>query len=212
MVTKHIVILGAGTGGTLVANRLRRLHAVDDVRISVVDQDGKHMYQPGLLFVPFGLAHGDKLTRPRQDQLHRGIELLQVAVERVDLADNLVVLADHRTLAYDVLVVATGATLVPGETDGLEVRIVPEWQEIAVGGQARLHPEVGLGVVAVERGRSLVLRGGLPMGDTPPPYDFTWAFELREHDGLPDCWFASDTRTRRGGPRCLSSPSRRTAS
>src|SRR5665213_4011514 len=124
--TKHIVILGAGTGGTLVANRLRRLHTDEDVRITVVDQDGEHLYQPGLLFVPFGLAHGDKLVRPRQDQLHRGIELLQVAVERVDLADNRVVLADQRTLAYDVLVVATGATLVPGETDGL---VGPGWME-----------------------------------------------------------------------------------
>jgi hypothetical protein len=62
--------------------------------------------------------------------------------------------------------------------------IVPEWQDIAVGDQVRLHPEVGLAVVAVERGRSLVLRGGVPMGDTPPPYDFTWAFALREHDGV----------------------------
>jgi sulfide:quinone oxidoreductase len=125
-VTTHIVILGAGTGGTLVANRLRRLHADEDVLITVVDRDGGHLYQPGLLFVPFGLAHGDKLVRPRQDQLHRGIELLEVAVERVDLADNRVVLADQRTLAYDVLVVATGATLVPGETDGL---VGPGWME-----------------------------------------------------------------------------------
>jgi sulfide:quinone oxidoreductase len=94
---------------------------------TVVDQDGEHLYQPGLLFVPFGLAHGDKLVRPRQDQLHRGIGLLQVAVERVDLGDDRVVLADHRTtLAYDVLVVATGATLVPGETDGL---VGPGWME-----------------------------------------------------------------------------------
>jgi hypothetical protein len=61
--------------------------------------------------------------------------------------------------------------------------IVPEWQDIAVGDQVRLHPEVGLAVAAMEPGRSLVLRGGVPMGDTPPPYDFTWAFELREHDG-----------------------------
>jgi hypothetical protein len=60
--------------------------------------------------------------------------------------------------------------------------IMPEWQDIAVGDQVRLHPEVGLAVVAVERGRSFVLRGGVPMRDTPPPYDFTWAFDLRERD------------------------------
>jgi hypothetical protein len=63
-------------------------------------------------------------------------------------------------------------------------RIVPEWQDIAVGDQVRLHPEVGLAVAAVDRGRSLVLRGGVRMGDTPPPYDFTWVSELREHDGV----------------------------
>ena len=59
-------------------------------------------------------------------------------------------------------------------------RIVPEWQEVAVGGGVRLHPEVGLEVAAFELWRSLVLRGGVPMGNTPPPYDFTWAFVLRE--------------------------------
>ena len=59
-------------------------------------------------------------------------------------------------------------------------RIVPEWQDIKVGDQVKLHPEVGLDVAVVEPGRALVLRGGVPMGAVPPPYDFTWAFVLRE--------------------------------
>lgn len=59
-------------------------------------------------------------------------------------------------------------------------RIVPEWQDLTVGDQVKLHPEVGLSVAAVQPGRSLVLRGGVPMGNTPPPYDFTWAFVLGE--------------------------------
>lgn len=59
-------------------------------------------------------------------------------------------------------------------------RIVPEWQEIKVGDEVKLAPEVGVDVAAVEPGRSLVLRGGVPMGKTPPPYDFTWAYALRE--------------------------------
>ena len=125
-VTKNIVILGAGSGGTMVANRLRRIHPAGDVRITVVDQDDRHLYQPNLLFVPFGLADSGKMARSRKDQLHRGIELLHAVVERVEVADNRVVLADDRTLAYDVLVVATGATLVPEETDGL---VGPGWME-----------------------------------------------------------------------------------
>lgn len=59
-------------------------------------------------------------------------------------------------------------------------RIVPEWQGVAVGDEVRLHPEVSLEVAAVEPGRALVLHGGVPMGETPPPYDFTWSFVLDE--------------------------------
>lgn len=58
--------------------------------------------------------------------------------------------------------------------------IVAEWQNVKVGDELRLHPEVPLEVVDVEPGRYLVVRGGVPMGDTPPPYEFTWAFVVRE--------------------------------
>ena len=59
-------------------------------------------------------------------------------------------------------------------------QIVPQWQTITIGDQVKLHPEVGLDVAVVEQGRALVLRGGVPMGTVPPPYDFTWAFVLQE--------------------------------
>jgi len=59
-------------------------------------------------------------------------------------------------------------------------RIVPEWQDIGVGGEVRFAPEVGLTVASLEQGRSVVLRGGVPIGNNPPPYDFTWAFVVRE--------------------------------
>jgi hypothetical protein len=59
-------------------------------------------------------------------------------------------------------------------------RIVPEWQDPGVGDEVKLHPEVALAVAALEPGRSFVLRGGVPMGSTPSPFDNTWAFVLRE--------------------------------
>ncbi|MBV8196480.1 MAG: SRPBCC family protein, partial [Candidatus Dormibacteraeota bacterium] len=46
------------------------------------------------------------------------------------------------------------------------------------GDAVRLAPQVELEVARVQPGRSLVLRGGVPLGDAPPPYDFTWAFVL----------------------------------
>ena len=71
--TTRIVILGGGTGGTLTANRLRKLHPPGEVEITVVDQDDRHVYQPGLLFVPFGMTHPEDIVRPRERQLHDGI-------------------------------------------------------------------------------------------------------------------------------------------
>jgi hypothetical protein len=59
-------------------------------------------------------------------------------------------------------------------------RVVREWQEIGVGDEVRLAPKVGLVVASLEPGRSLVLRGGIPMGTVAPPYDFTWAFVLQD--------------------------------
>ena len=63
-------------------------------------------------------------------------------------------------------------------------RIVPEWLDIKIGDEIKLAPAVGLEVIALEPGRSLVLRGGVPVGTAPPPYEFTWAWVLRdEPDG-----------------------------
>ena len=116
--TRRVVIIGAGTAGTLVANRLRR-HTSPDVAITVIDGDNEHVYQPGLLFVPFGLLPPDRLVRPRSAQLHAGVEFVRAEVDRVDLERDQVVLADATAISFDVLVVASGARLMPEETEGL---------------------------------------------------------------------------------------------
>ncbi|GAQ51809.1 NADH dehydrogenase-like protein YjlD [Streptomyces acidiscabies] len=115
----HIVILGSGTAGTLTANRLRRKYDEGECRITVVDQDDDHVYQPGLLFVPFGLAQPHALVRSRPRQLHEGIDYRRSRIDRVDLDARTVHFAVGGWLAYDVLVVATGARLLPEETEGL---------------------------------------------------------------------------------------------
>jgi sulfide:quinone oxidoreductase len=122
----RIVILGAGTGGTLTANRLRREYSESEATITVVDQDDQHVYQPGLLFLPFGLTTVEDIVKPRSKQLHRGIAYHQSAIDRVDLETDTVHLEDGTDLQYDVLVVATGAALLPEETEGLTG---PGWGE-----------------------------------------------------------------------------------
>jgi sulfide:quinone oxidoreductase len=113
----RVVVLGAGTGGTLTANRLHK--ADPSLAITVVDENDRHVYQPGLLFVPFGLAHPEDIVRPRGRQLHAGIAYLQGAVDRVEIEARQVRVSDGTVLDYDVLVVATGSRLVPEETEGL---------------------------------------------------------------------------------------------
>ena len=124
--TKDVVILGGGTGGTLTANRLRKRFRADDLAITVVDQDRDHIYQPGLLFLPFGLADAEDLVRPRDRQLRKGIDFIESDIERVEVGDRRVLLTDGRALPYDALVVATGARLAPEETEGL---VGPGWMD-----------------------------------------------------------------------------------
>jgi sulfide:quinone oxidoreductase len=116
---KRIVILGGGTGGTIAANRLRRIYGTGDVEIIVVDQDDDHVYQPGLLFVPFGLTDPGRLIRPRRRQLHAGVGFRQAGIDHVEVAADQVHLDDGTVLGYDALVIATGARLLPEETEGL---------------------------------------------------------------------------------------------
>ena len=115
---KRILVLGGGTGGTLIANRLRRTFS--DADITVVDRDDTHVYQPGLLFVPFGLIRSEVIVKSRKRQLHSGIRYVQRDIDRVDIDGDRVHLADGTTLDYDVLVIATGAALLPEETEGMK--------------------------------------------------------------------------------------------
>lgn len=115
---KHLVILGGGTGGTVIANRMcARLG--DGWRITVVDRDDQHVYQPGLLLLPFGVNHERELVRSRRRTLDRSVRLEVGEVRALDRAARAVHLADGRTLPWDVLVIATGCQPSPGETAGL---------------------------------------------------------------------------------------------
>ncbi|MGE5291425.1 MAG: NAD(P)/FAD-dependent oxidoreductase [Micromonosporaceae bacterium] len=123
---RRIVILGAGTGGTLMANRLRRSLDERTAEIVVIDQDDDHLYQPGLLLLPFGMARADRLVKPRHRQLRPGIAFRRGSIESVALDRDEVRLSDGATVSYDVLIVASGTTLLPEETEGLTG---PGWME-----------------------------------------------------------------------------------
>ena len=116
---KQILILGAGTAGTMMANHLRRRLPPAQAAITVLDRDDEHLYQPGLLLLPFGHYRAADLVRRRGDYLPPGVEFVLAEGDRIDAAGRQVRLRDGRALPYDVLIVATGSRIVPGETPGL---------------------------------------------------------------------------------------------
>jgi sulfide:quinone oxidoreductase len=118
---KTFLILGAGTGGTMVANKMSDLLDAREWRIIVVDRDELHYYQPGFLFVPFGVYKPDEVVRPRRNLLPPGVEVIFSDIELIEPEVNKVTLTkDNRVIAYDYLVIATGTDIHPEEIDGMK--------------------------------------------------------------------------------------------
>src|SRR6266545_1418615 len=103
----------------MTANRLRRRFDSDEAEIHVVDRDDRHVYQPGLLFVPFGLAQLEEIVRPRRRQLHNGVVFHENEVEEVWTERDELLLDDGTVLSYDALVGAAGGPLRPEEPEAL---------------------------------------------------------------------------------------------
>ena len=116
---KRILILGAGTGGTMMANHLRRALEPEEWEILVIDQDNRHLYQPGLLFVPFGRYTRRDLYKPRTRFIPPGVDVVIGAVDAVDPEHNRVRMQDGTDFGYDFLVIATGSRISPADTEGL---------------------------------------------------------------------------------------------
>ena len=115
---KRIVIIGAGTAGTMLANRLRR-RLPSGWRLTVVDPETDHLYQPGLLFLPFGARDESRMVRPRARTLRAGVEWIRERVTAVEPERRAVVLETGDAIDYDLLVIASGAHLRPADTAGL---------------------------------------------------------------------------------------------
>lgn len=116
---KKIVILGAGTAGTMMAHHLPKVLRDVSWQITLVDKDPVHYYQPGFLFLPFGIYRESDVVRPKRRLLPKGVELVEEAAERVDADSNRVVLSSGRELEYDVLVLATGSRPAPELVEGM---------------------------------------------------------------------------------------------
>src|ERR1022692_384829 len=122
---QRLLVLGGGTAGTMVVNKLRRRLDPADWQITIVDQDDKHLYQPGFLFIPFGVYQESDVVRSRHRYIPAGVELVLGEIDKADTDANAVHLADGRQLGYDYLVIATGTTPRPDQTPGM---LGPQWR------------------------------------------------------------------------------------
>ncbi len=123
---KKLLILGAGTAGTMVANRLARMLDREEWSITLVDQSEAHYYQPGFLFIPFGIYSINDVIKPKRDFIPAGAELVMSPIEHINPDHNQVKLAKGgRLLNYDFLVITTGCQVHPEQTPGL---LEHEWR------------------------------------------------------------------------------------
>ena len=117
---RHMVILGGGTGGTIMANKLAGALDEREWRITVVDATEEHYYQPGFLFVPFGTYRMREIVKPRRQYIPGRIHFILSGIDRIDAEKKAVLLANGESLRYDVLIIATGADIHPEQTEGLK--------------------------------------------------------------------------------------------
>ncbi|WGH76308.1 FAD/NAD(P)-binding oxidoreductase [Tenacibaculum tangerinum] len=116
---KNLVILGAGTSGTMMANHLVKKLKKEDWKITIVDQYKTHYYQPGFLFLPFDTYTEAQVKKNGKDFIPKGVEYVQEKIAKIHPDKNFVQL-ENQILSYDLLIVATGSKIAPEEIEGMK--------------------------------------------------------------------------------------------
>ena len=116
---KRIVIIGAGTGGTMMAQHLGKELDRKEWSLSIVDERKEHYYQPGFLFLPFDQYKPEDIVKPISEFIPKGVDFVNIKVEKIMPDDRQVILANGNTLIYDILIIATGSEIAPEETEGM---------------------------------------------------------------------------------------------
>lgn len=116
---RKLLILGAGTSGTMMANHLSKVLHPKSWGITIVDQEETHYYQPGFLFLPFDLYKSKQLKKSIEEFIPEEVHLVNATIDRIDKLNDQVFLANGQVLNYDILIIATGTHIAPEEIEGM---------------------------------------------------------------------------------------------
>lgn len=122
---KNLLILGAGSAGTMMANHLYN-KLPEGWGITIVDQSEKHYYQPGFLFLPFGIYEEEDCFKKKKSFIPKGVKYIQKGIDLIMPEQHKVRLEGDEVLSYDLLIIATGSRIAPEEVEGMQG---PEWQK-----------------------------------------------------------------------------------
>lgn len=177
---KHLLVLGAGTAGTTLVNKLSKKLSADEWAITVVDPRSEHHYQPGYLFIPFGDYTPLQVTKPQKELLPQTVRWVTETVDQIMPGENRVRLEDGSTLEYDQLVIATGTTPRPDQTPGMDG---PEWRKsifdfYTLEGATALRDALA----QWEGGRLVVHITEMPIKCPPAPLEFTFLADAHFRD------------------------------
>jgi len=120
---KKILILGAGTAGTMMLNKLNAVLDNHEWQITIVDQYETHYYPPSFLFITFGIYNRADVVKPKRDFFPSGVEVIVSEIDKIEPEKNRVLLNNNRVLDYDFLIVATGSKICPEETEGMKDKL-----------------------------------------------------------------------------------------
>lgn len=117
---KRVLILGAGTAGTMMANHLNHELDKKEWQIDIIDEKVEHHYQPGYLFLPFDIYTPDDIIKKIEDFIPKDVNLIKGSIGQIVGNENKVVMADGTVYTYDILIIATGAKIAPEEIEGMK--------------------------------------------------------------------------------------------
>lgn len=173
---KKLVVLGGGTAGTMVVNKLHKKLDAKEWSITVVDKDNDHLYQPGLLLLPFSVYEPKELVKKRDHFFPKDVEYIRSEIDKVAPENNEVILRDGRVIKYDQLVIATGTSPRPDQTPGMDDPMV--WHKsvfdfYTLAGSVALREALN----SFKGGRLVVHISEMPIKCPVAPLEFTFLAE-----------------------------------